>query len=587
MTTPSFPLALLLFLSLSPALVRSQDVELAAPPTVDKATIGMTLAQFLEDNPALATQGTYPDVSLDKPVAGGIFDNGTASFQFVDGSLYRMRFKRDFINQDIEAKNKEFVSFLVRMYGKPTLLKVGSGGLNKRPDLFWTGKSGVIHAAFSPGTIGGEAAKRGYIVLAIGRSTDLLSYGKYPAVTESEANAVLAPLRKLLQQLQPNATPGREVPQDLTASPTPIPNPGSVYPADLYPAWGKTDNELFFVTTRQVKNDKAGESAIDNMGLLPQSLASRDSGGRVTGLVQFPEHAFIGQRIAVSPQKTQLAFSVNDGIRVLDVKTGHSFKVTNSQRIIRDMPDWSPDGRFIAMCGTHSPSDQTDASSAYDIDIFVSQLGDVAGQPSAVSTLCLRRFLGEDILPLFSPDGRWLFFAHHAPRPPESGRPKNDEKDWDIYKLPFKGGKASPSPPTLVVSGLARPSQLSWLDKGKKLLIGNRADFSQGIREPDYFKTPTPTIVDVEARTVTPLPLGRLRDPNLPQGPVLVPSDTVFSTLTDKLVFSSFRWSGRDGEPGSLGLYTCKRDGRDLKRMTSPMPTALVPAHYEDNRKTP
>lgn len=586
MTNLRLPMGILACSVISVNIAYSQEQTIVPPEGVKSVSLGIALSDFVHNHPEAVddTRGVkakdfslaITNVSFIESLKNPFFESAT--YRFENNQLVGMRFKGAIAGEDMAKKTQDFLSFVLRQYGKPDLLKVGNGGLNlranDRPDLFWVKKEGIVQAAFTPTTKNAKTLKRGYVVLAIGRSTDPLSYGKYPKLTAAEADAVLEPVKEIISQLnQTNTKNSGRVTEDLTPSPEPPPSIGSFSTSDLFPCWGNEDSSLFFATTREMEGFEA--ALTDANGIVIQSrytIASTDGKGKLVGLVQLPLGVIVSGKMSLSPAKPLLAFSVSDQVVLLNVEERKLPALAQSSRVYRTMPQWSPKGDFIATSGTHSPSDWAKINNSAEIDIFLSELGDIAGEPALVRTKCLVNFPGEDITPIFSPDGQWIFFAHQDERPESkqavvSTSPVQD-KSWNIYKIPFGQSKFSESKPVLVASGLSRPSQLSWIDQGTTLMVGYSGNVSQGYTSSFYKDTPQPTVISVESGTRHSLEIN-LRDPDFPQSEPLVLNDAVFNTKIQRIAFSALHWSGSDGDEASLRLYTCKLDGSDLRRIDS------------------
>ena len=565
---------------------QGQKPSLTSPEGVKSMQLGISLSEFVQNHPDAVNYSTgvkakdfslaTTDVTFTERINHPFFDRAT--YQFQNDKLISMRFKGAIVGEGMAKQTQKYLSFVLRQYGKPDLLKVGNGGLNlranDRPDLFWVTKEGIIQAAFTPTTKSEKTLKRGYVVLAIGRSTDPLSYGKYPKLKAAEIDSILEPVREIFAKLNQTGAENRgQVTEDITPSPEPPPIIGSFSTSDLFPCWGNEDSSLFFVTTRELKGFEAAPTDENGVVIQPRhTVASIDGKGKLVGLVQLPLGVMVNGKMSLSPAKPIVTFCASGQIVVLNVEERKLPALAQSSRIYRTTPQWSPKGDFIVASGTHSPSDWAKINSPAEVDIFFSEMGDIAGELSLVRTKCLINFPGEDTTPIFSPDGRWVFFAHQTEiqTSPESINllSFSQDRNWSIYKMPFGENATSESKPTLIVNGLPRPSQLSWVDQGTKLMVGYPGNVSQGYTSQIYKQTSSPTIVDVENKAHYPLKL-ELHDPDLLQSEPLVLNDAVFNNKNQRIAFSALRWSGIDGDGASFCLYTCNLDGSDLKRVTS------------------
>ncbi|MCE5217865.1 hypothetical protein LLH03_12645, partial [bacterium] len=197
-----------------------------------------------------------------------------------------------------------------------------------------------------------------------------------------------------------------------------------------------------------------------------------------------------------------------------------------------------------------------------DADIAVASL-----QASSDEKVQLRplRLPGTDSNPIFAPGDACIYFAHAAPG-------KEAEKaSWEILRARVTDGPAL-APPEPVVTGLGCVGRMSFFPNGRRLLVwhGDKLD-----------------VVDVEARTRTPLDLPALHDPDLPADcPALWLRDPAVSPDGTRLAFSGYRDSGDPEHGTGFHIYLCRFDGSDLKRLTPLVDVPVEPYVYPQTGKT-
>ncbi|MEN6346938.1 MAG: hypothetical protein ABFE16_16665, partial [Armatimonadia bacterium] len=162
-----------------------------------------------------------------------------------------------------------------------------------------------------------------------------------------------------------------------------------------------------------------------------------------------------------------------------------------------------------------------------DGDLFMVRVLDTG--LSSLAAARRKRLDGLDELPCWSPTGDRVAFAHSTY---EEGEGRNCQLwAFSLRKPDLEGAK-----PELVVGNLESVGRLSFFPDGRRLLVshGDKLD-----------------VVDVEAKTRTPLNLPALHDPDLPAGcPALRLRDPAVSPDGTRLAFSGYRDSG-DPEHGT------------------------------------
>jgi Tol biopolymer transport system component len=177
------------------------------------------------------------------------------------------------------------------------------------------------------------------------------------------------------------------------------------------PAWSPDAAQIIFL----------GEAGIENWGDQFQASQSKTSrgiwvidskGGNAQQLRPTDERI---ENIALSPDGTMLAYEVEppdaeDYIVIIDVKGGQQIS-----RFPGEQPAWNPDGQSLLV---------RYFDGLWQVDL--------KGQKGKQIT-----DLGTDFFPFYSPDGRYLAFASNAKA--RDGEPMDN---WEIYLLPLVNGEA-------------------------------------------------------------------------------------------------------------------------------------------------
>jgi len=486
--------------------------------------------------------------------------------------------------QALQTKRQALLTETITLYGMPSALKVADVAeeevMDKKPVLFWQKGSFIIAAILPSASLPKKATKNGMdLKIGRGQSPDTL-IRKYSQLTSAQKEVILAPVRKAIGKLlpgqkiteeklpfderQPDSGPiGGTVnhppavviqPQGLQPHPT-VPYSRASSNGDRWPLWGRQKSMLILTTPRIGSQNKATAMAKDSQAATDAITLVAD--GKITALLSvsdtlsYPSWTSDGNRIA---------FEMQQQIYVLDLQSTTIGQCNDRERVRRNMPSWDPSGKLLAMSGTHSPSD--DAGSE-DSDIFVSKIAEKLSRVSMETNRCVAHLPGADILPVFSPEGNWIAFAH------QEGPPSSDsltpDKSWSIYRVQPDISYRSKEyePPQRIIEGLPQPERLGWFPDGKRLLMSYTGN--------DYEMKNPPDIVDVENKTRHPLELVALRDPDLPQGQPLIVREPVVSPDGKKIAFRALRWSGNPKDDGAIYIYTCNIDGSDLKRITPPI----------------
>lgn len=357
----------------------------------------------------------------------------------------------------------------------------------------------------------------------------------------------------------------------------PIPSPELVL-QDTDPFWPGPNKPVSFVTSRLSYDTFIGSKAHKserNEMFYKSAVASVNKAGDISVLLKIPYQVF---NPAWSPDGTRLAFDMGQRVYVADMKSGTIGRCNDGVNIERAMPSWDPTGELLAMAGTRADSD------AGAMDIYVAKVSKKLGFNSVEQQWCVARLPNADSVPVFSLDGKWIVFAHEdrikrTPLKEERVLDPDGEdpwlpadspeiRHWSLYRVKATKPQGGPEPPEKIVEGLPEPGRLSWFPDGNRLLVSFVKYDEQGVNPPE--------VVNIEAKQSKILPLARLRDPDLLNGPELQPNDVTVTHLGTKLAFSALRWTGVAKSEGNFCIYTCNLDGTGLRRWTPPGRKAMV-----------
>jgi len=331
----------------------------------------------------------------------------------------------------------------------------------------------------------------------------------------------------------------------------PIPQPKAIVAWDTWPVFLPDDSlawssQLPLTYTPRVNNLK--------------NVIGHTANGKSTAWLSLP---LSNRHLAVAPNTGRIAFDAQGEsvIYILDPVSGTIGQCNDTERATRHSPSWDPGGKLLAMAGTHSPSDNV---GEHDDDIIVAEISRRLGLNSTEDTWCVAHLPGTDSLPVFSPDGKTIVFAHEERPAPAKDVERREYKEptWSIYTVSAtKSFDAEGySPPKKIAALPRQPERLSWFPNGKQVLVGYW-------QEP-YEPATEANIVDLETKQCKPFKLPVLHDRGLSNGKPLAPSDLVVNASGTKLAFSALRWSGNTKDNGAICLYTCNLKGSGVKRIT-------------------
>ncbi|HEX2999993.1 MAG TPA: hypothetical protein VHR86_07145 [Armatimonadota bacterium] len=175
----------------------------------------------------------------------------------------------------------------------------------------------------------------------------------------------------------------------LTRSPTTADDPrfAHIFPYDQWPVWSVDGKRLLLVSNRD-DLERMGSESLWSVNLDGSSLTHVLSRGGVAA----PTWSANGKL---------LAFRNGQRVYVMEPESVRCFVITPSGQYASD-PSWSPDGKQLAL----------DISHGEGTDIYVADI-DVNKTAVASHFRPVAAFLnGDERLPRWSPDGKWIAFVH-------------------------------------------------------------------------------------------------------------------------------------------------------------------------------
>lgn len=368
---------------------------------------------------------------------------------------------------------------------------------------------------------------------------------------------------------------------ELPASPA-LKVPAYIIARDKAPAWQGND-ALLFVSSRDIEGGPvAGPPNYANnferymsqsSVLFVRSKLAVVKLGKPGGKASAASAIFDVPQIYPSPAwaaaTQRLAFSAEDAMYIYDLRDGTVGRGNDGTRVSRRMPAWNPAGTELAMSGDHSPADVKDKKLRGDVDIMVATVAPKLSILSFDSFRCVVHLPGADVLPVYSPDGEWIVFAH---REPISDLEERDEitdlagarnkKAWSLYRVRSEKKWEDPAyqAPEKLVSDLPWPERISWFPGGKSVLVSYYGSDEEAVN--------TPVIVDIQMKELKALTLPKMFDPELPDGTPLVVRDIVLSPAGDRIAFRALRPLANDPATKIICLYVSQLDGSQIMRVT-------------------
>lgn len=510
-----------------------------------------------------------------------------AVYIFKDNQLQAVALSGRVPQKEMPVNSSAFLKDSLRRYGLPTSLAIVRGdSVVNSPALVWKKEKTLVVASTSPVD---SQRQMGILELKIATSSiTLKEVFQLPEVSKNEAENILKSVRELLKKTFPDN--GVNIPLELISSDLPVKNQKlNFYKQDFSPTWIKGGKwELSFFSLRAIQGDPVAlpinspripESSVDSTDNDPPTynLVVMDKNNSLVVLTKLPDATNFP---SWSSNGEKVALENWPGVLIFDVKLVKMAK-TNFSRILRRMPSWDSTKERLVMSGSHSPSDQTDKNYKYDQDIFVSEISHDLSGWIVERSWAVARFQGNDILPVFSPDGTWIVFAHedttitsNSLDIPNNAAPVESsvQKRWAIYRVTPDKSWDKNEPPEKIVDGLLKPERLEWFPDGKRMLISYPSNLSTVTISPD--------VLTVDSKKREPLLLPPLFDPELMEEEPLSPTELTVSPDGLKLAFTAVCRT-TDKKSMSSFIYVCDLNGSNLRRITPIEETLLIPYQYQ------
>jgi hypothetical protein len=484
-----------------------------------------------------------------------------------------------------------FIEDLAKQYGRPTdigLMQAVSKAKNpKSVCLFWRLNDQVIYARFEYPLAENETSSFFDLNLVAGNWPYVESQApKLMIPTEDDKEKLLNPVIALVNKFN---TPIPLLLPNTASKSVALPQP-NIKDGDYLPIWDENNN-LIFTTYRQIEGEPPllppqTMQESEERTLYPfKRLALRKSDGQINALMRM---TYLSGLPAWASTSQRLAFTERGQVYIFDLKNHVMGKMNDRSRTARWNPSWNINGTMITMSGTHSVSDRKDEKWDYDEDIFIAKVNAELSYSSALENRCVARMAGRDILPIFSFDQAWIYFAHQGIE--AKGTKTNGEKssrsttNWSIYRVRADKRWNEGNIPEKIAGGLNEPDRISWFPDGKRLLISflrNGFDMAKA----QEIRTP-PVIVDTDNKKIVPLNLPILYDAALSQGWPLLIREATIRQNDGNLLFSALCWSGKDKDEARSYIYTCRLDGSNLQRVTTSADQPLKNFKYRQSGVT-
>jgi Tol biopolymer transport system component len=285
-------------------------------------------------------------------------------------------------------------------------------------------------------------------------------------------------------------------------------------------------------------------------------LATVD-GGTVTALMWTPQQA---NHPSWTSNEKRIAFEgyMDGPLYDLEMAMPMLRPMGDDQRFDFEMPCWDPSGKNVVYA-------RSSLEDNFNHDIMLSRVIDLpVGYYASAKNSWLARMPGNDIFPVFSPDGKNVVFAHELSNPANTDYLKIRYALYIVSSDQAVGDK-NYIPPHLIAGDIPTPTRISWFPDGQKVLLSyQNGDWYDKTQNNIY----PPEIVDIKNGKRISLGWPMLHDPDFPQGFPLVPEELAVNPAGDRVAFCAMRWSGDPKDKGARVIYSCKIDGTDLRRET-------------------
>ena len=582
-------------------IVPGTDKTLLMPEQLTGITVGMSLKSFLQirsqvwnisdvkdDGTFYTLDSKLTDMAqievtlLEKFNKDALFS--FAVYEFHKGHLSDINIGNKFSDRTWDTQSGAFLSSMIKSYGLPQHIGVTELATKRSPNikipiLIWIIGDRSIVVRLTPPNL-----KRGAenIVDAFIGTTSAIQpidwLNDFLPVGYQEERQIIQPLLTLLGKLVPNkeySSLVTRIPPNKPPEVT-VPTRKKIVSRDFAPTWGSDDSTIYFFTTRSMAGEKVAQVPVlqknltkpDESGSLPTYKLAVASNGKAVAFFQLTE---LSDNPTFSVNSARLSFVSGKSIYLLDTKTFLLGRLNDGYRVFRGMPAWNNKGNEIASSGIHSLSDRTDKDYPYDDDIFVAKVTENLTIASGYPSWCPVRMSGKDILPIFSVDDQWIYFAHQKPIPLNKDDVAKDvsptRPNWSIYRVKANKHFTENEPAEIILSDIPLPDRLSWFPDGNRLLVS----FAQGgaFTESKIDPLRSPIVINTANKTTEKLKLQEMFDPTMPNGKALVPRSIALNVLGDKIVFFAYRWSKNQSE-GVSCIYVSNLDGSQLQLVTDP-----------------
>ncbi len=218
-------------------LAPAKPVSFSMPEGFKDIYLGMTIASLKQvrrnveaDDPIDGgrkwSKGYAYLVSWDENAKNPFFRRATYGFDA--GRLSNVRWQADVPKETLQAKRKAFLSSVVKLYGRPSLLKLATDGTpQKSIVIIWRQQTTLTYAQLTPEasfyrpSSDSPRADRGYILLSVRTGTPsqfetFINSGMFAPSSKAEVDRYLVPIQKEISRLLPHT---KVVPIDTSSKP--------------------------------------------------------------------------------------------------------------------------------------------------------------------------------------------------------------------------------------------------------------------------------------------------------------------------------------------------------------------------------
>ncbi len=256
----------------------------------------------------------------------------------------------------------------------------------------------------------------------------------------------------------------------------------------------------------------------------------------------------------------------------------------NSRSLIAIPDFYTNDAALDAEGNSMVMSSYSQGVSETERDIYGVDLSIVDGVTlKAPKKKAVVRLMGEELLPITSPDGKRLAFFHYQNLADgHLSYGPNDPMTGELYSLPSKGTITDTKALAPIAKGLRAANQLSWFPDNERVLI-----FYESGNADLWNTSYAPEVFNVSTKQRTALNFKPFVDPEMPTGRLSAPLDMSVSADGKQIIFRAFSWSGKTKDQAICHIYVCDLDGGQLKRITPNPPFKISKFRYGSAQITP